>query len=112
MAWNFGLFGRRRRRVSTFWTLVILFGLVGYDLLGSALQKQESWQGVVTRVYLERSILSSRKSSGNCYWDVRTTDGELRTIRIRVRDHWYSARPGDSVIKREGILDPEVLTRR
>jgi hypothetical protein len=105
-------FGRRRRRgLSVGAILAIVLAVVGYDQFCQALQKQEAWSGTVVRVYTQPG-LGRRHSSVTRYWDVRTADGEVRSVRIWSRTLWGAASPGDELIKREGELHPDLLPRR
>jgi hypothetical protein len=106
-------FGRRPcRRASVGVVLLIVVGLLGYDHLLQAQQEQEAWSGTMVRVYAKPGYLGGRKSSARRYWDVRTADGEVRSVRIWSRSLWNDARPGDWLIKRGGELHPDLLPRR
>ncbi len=83
----------------------------GCDRFCQALQKQEGWSGTVLRVYT-RPWFGRRHSSVTRYWDVRTADGQVRSVRIWSRTLWSAASPGDGLIKREGELHPDLLPRR
>ncbi len=106
-------FGRRRRNPASA-ALVIVFclGYVGYDHLCQEWQKRQAWSGSVTRVYQEKGFLGGSKAPSHGYWEVRTTDGEERSVRIWTRSLWNEALPGDVVVKREGELHPLVISNR
>jgi len=93
--------------------LILIVGLTyfGYDHLCQAWQKQEAWSGTVVRVYREKTFLGGIKPPKNHYWDVWTTDGEVRSVRIWSRSLWSGAIRGVRLIKRSGELHPEVVGR-
>ena len=91
--------------------LILLFvaAFVGYDSAMRSWQKSESWSGTIERTYAERGFLSRGNSPSKRYWDVRTSDGEVETVRVYSSHTWNCGHRGVGVIKREGELDP-VLT--
>ena len=90
---------------------MVVVAVIGYDRICQALQKQESWSGTVVRVYTQPGF-GRRHTSRTRYWEVRTTDGEVRSERIWSQSLWSAASPGDRLIKREGQLHPQFVGRR
>ena len=73
-------------------------------------QRPSVTQNVVPTPHLD--LPRRGHSSRTRYWDVRTSDGEVRSVRIWSRSLWGAARPGDGLIKREGELHPDLIARR
>jgi hypothetical protein len=103
-------FGRRRRpaRVGLIVLFVALF--VGYDYAASELQKRQEWSGWIERTYSSRGILSTNRTRSKHYWEVRSSDGELHTVRIYSSATWSAGWTGAPVIKTAGELDPIVTS--
>jgi len=103
---GFGFGFRRRRRASAGVVLLMLIPLLGIDVIRDTLQTREAYSGTIERIYAERSLLSGRRNNFNHYWDIRGTDGELHTLRIRSKAAWGAAHRGQWINKRAGELYP------
>ena len=105
---------RRAKRYSPWVVVAALALFFGHDQLTKALQRRESWQGTIRRVYTARPFygLGRGRGTGQRWWEVSGTDGKLHNARISNKQHWQSALPGAYVVKRAGELDPEVTCRR
>lgn len=75
------------------------------------MQKGESWSGHIERTYAEHSFWQKSNSTPRRYWDVRSSDGEMHSIRVHAYSTWSRGGAGDAVIKIEGQLDPSLIVR-
>jgi hypothetical protein len=108
--WRWG----RRRRNPAGAAVAILLALcyVGYDQWVTSAQTREEFTGTIARVYDHKPFFSGRDSVGERYWDVRTAEGDVHSVRIRPRSLWSDARPGDRVVKRAGEANPGLIGQR
>ncbi|MBI4717079.1 MAG: hypothetical protein HY763_04685 [Planctomycetes bacterium] len=92
--------------------LVLFVGMLGYEEVNKSLQTRETWQGEVVRVHHGNWFFTSKRRSRRWYWDVRTTDGGVRTVRVYGAGKWPTASRGDWAVKQAGTLDPYVIRHR
>jgi hypothetical protein len=98
-------FGRRRRRPASVGVTILLLGLFfGWEYVRGEMQRREEFTGTIVKIYSERSFPGSKHFDH--FWDVRSPDGELHTVRIRSKSSWSSAHSGAYVSKRAGEIDP------
>ncbi len=108
-------FGSRRRKAS--WaTLPIALVLVlcswGYDDLCRTSQTKEAWQGTIEKGYTSSLSFASTDRKRRRFWDVRSSDGSVRSVRVYSDALWRMGRPGDPVVKHAGQLEPYLMQCR
>lgn len=98
-------FGRRRRRPASIGLTIVLLGMFfGWDYVRGEMQRREEFSGSIVKIYSERSFPGSKHFDH--YWDVRSADGAIHTLRIRSKSFWSSAHSGAFVTKRSGEIEP------
>lgn len=107
-----GLFRTRRRRTGSALIIIPLLAVwFGHDQWGRSQQTKEAWQGTIVRAYQEKPFWGTRRTSAHRCWDVRSSNGELHTVRVYARSLWSAGVPGQYVVKNAGELDPDLYAR-
>lgn len=105
----------RRRRFSLPIFLLALGVVFGADGAERWYARRQEWTGQIVKKYEDRDWWrSSRRHNGpkRKIWDVVTTDGETRSVKVYVPELWSAGRVGDPVVKHSGELDPQLAPRQ
>ncbi len=112
--WKGGQNFYERHVVKIFIVMLLWAGLGANHGFHYFRQMHDSWTGTVVRVYDGDSFFT-RISAGSFgwphrYWEVRTSTGEIKTVRLYSRP-WQQVRAGDAVIKQQGHIAPSPAPR-